>query len=36
MRREGHFLDSVWFKGEWSDEYLYAVLKDEWLRMRAD
>ncbi len=31
MRREGHFLDSVWFKGEWSDEYLYAVLKDEWL-----
>jgi len=36
MRREGHFLDSVWFKGEWSDECLYAVLKDEWLRMRAD
>ena len=36
MRREGHFLDSVWFKGEWSDEYLYAVLKGEWLRMRAD
>ena len=35
MRREGHFLDSVWFKGEWSDEYLYAVLKDEWLRKRT-
>lgn len=36
MRREGHFLDSVWFKGEWSDEYLYAVLKDEWLGKRTD
>jgi RimJ/RimL family protein N-acetyltransferase len=31
MRREGHFLENVWFKGEWCDEYLYAVLKDEWL-----
>ena len=32
MRREGHFLEIVWFKGGWADEYLYAVLKDEWLR----
>jgi RimJ/RimL family protein N-acetyltransferase len=36
MRREGHFLENVWFKGEWSDEYLYAVLKDEWLGKRTD
>ena len=36
LRREGHFLKSVWFKGEWSDEYLYAVLRDEWLGKRAD
>jgi RimJ/RimL family protein N-acetyltransferase len=35
LRREGHFLESVWFKGEWSDEYLYAVLKDEWLEKRT-
>jgi RimJ/RimL family protein N-acetyltransferase len=34
MRREGHFIENVWFKGEWADEYLYAVLKDEWLRKR--
>jgi RimJ/RimL family protein N-acetyltransferase len=34
MRREGHFLDNVWFKGGWADEYLYAVLKDEWLQKR--
>jgi RimJ/RimL family protein N-acetyltransferase len=35
LRQEGHFLESVWFKGEWSDEYLYAVLKDEWLGKRT-
>jgi RimJ/RimL family protein N-acetyltransferase len=35
MRREGHFLENVWFKVAWSDEYLYAVLKDEWLRIRT-
>ncbi len=32
MRREGHFLQNVWFKGKWGDEYLYAILKDEWQR----
>lgn len=31
MRREGHFLQNIWFKGKWGDEYLYAILKDEWL-----
>ena len=36
MRREGHFLENVWFKGEWSNEYLYAFLKDEWLRTRSE
>ena len=35
MRREGHFIENVWFKGGWADEYLYAVLKDEWLHKRA-
>jgi RimJ/RimL family protein N-acetyltransferase len=34
LRQEGHFLENVWFKGEWADEYLYAVLKDEWLMKR--
>src|SRR5205807_8892992 len=32
LRREGHFLQNVWFKGKWGDEYLYAILKEEWLR----
>jgi RimJ/RimL family protein N-acetyltransferase len=36
LRQEGHFLENIWFKGEWSDEYLYAVLKDEWLEKRTN
>ena len=35
MRREGHFIQNAWFKGEWCDEYLYAVLREEWLRNRT-
>jgi RimJ/RimL family protein N-acetyltransferase len=35
MRREGHFIQNIWFKGRWGSEYLYAVLRDEWLRARA-
>jgi RimJ/RimL family protein N-acetyltransferase len=30
MRREGHFIQNIWFKGKWGDEYLYAILKEEW------
>ena len=32
LRREGQFVQNAWFKGRWSSEYLYAVLKDEWFR----
>lgn len=35
MRREGHFLQSYWYKGAWADEYQYATLRDEWLRRRV-
>ena len=31
MRREGHRVQSVWFKGQWADEYVYAILREEWL-----
>jgi RimJ/RimL family protein N-acetyltransferase len=31
LRREGHFIQNVWFKGKWADEYLYAILQHEWL-----
>ena len=29
FRREGHLVRSTWFKGEWTDELLYAVLAEE-------
>lgn len=35
LRLEGHFIQNIWFKGRWGDEYLYAVLQDEWLKNRA-
>jgi len=35
LRREGHFIQNIWFKGKWGDEYLYAILKHEWLRKRT-
>ena len=34
MKREGHFLHNAWFKGEWCDEYQYAVVREEWPRAR--
>ena len=30
LRREGHLKQSLWFKGRWADEYLYAIQRDEW------
>jgi RimJ/RimL family protein N-acetyltransferase len=35
MRREGHFIENIWFKGGWGSEYLYALLRREWLSRRA-
>ena len=34
MRREGHFVENIWFKGAWGSEYLYALLRHEWLSRR--
>jgi RimJ/RimL family protein N-acetyltransferase len=31
FRFEGHFLQSMWLKGEWVDEDWYALLREEWL-----
>ena len=30
MRREGHLRESVWVRGEWTDDLLYAILESEW------
>jgi [ribosomal protein S5]-alanine N-acetyltransferase len=32
FRREGHLVQSLHFKGRWADEYLYAMLRDEWVQ----
>jgi RimJ/RimL family protein N-acetyltransferase len=30
MRQEAHFRKSLWFKGEWVDDVVFAVLRSEW------
>jgi RimJ/RimL family protein N-acetyltransferase len=35
LRREGHLRSSTWINGEWCDDYIYAMLRDEWVRARA-
>jgi len=32
MRLEAHFIQDEWFKGEWSDTLVYAILASEWGR----
>ena len=35
MRREAHFLENEFVKGEWTDELVYAVLEPEWRALRG-
>lgn len=30
MRQEAYFHQDIWFKGEWGDTAIYAMLADEW------
>ncbi len=30
MRQEAHFRESLWFKGEWVDDVVFAILAAEW------
>jgi RimJ/RimL family protein N-acetyltransferase len=30
MRLEAHFIQNAWFKGEWTDECWYGMLREEW------
>jgi len=30
FRREAHYVKNIFFKGAWGDEYLYALLKEEY------
>jgi RimJ/RimL family protein N-acetyltransferase len=36
MRREAHLRQSHTVKGQWDDEYIYAVLADEWRQMQQE
>lgn len=35
MRREGHLLDSEYFKGRWNDEFVYGMVRPEWESLRG-
>jgi ribosomal-protein-alanine N-acetyltransferase len=30
FRKEGHFIENIFFKGKWGSEFQYAMLKREW------
>ena len=30
LQQEGHFRQNGWYKGEWCDEYQYAMLGADW------
>jgi RimJ/RimL family protein N-acetyltransferase len=32
MREEAHFVQDLWYKGEWADTGMYAILRDEWMQ----
>lgn len=36
FRREGHFIKNIFFKGSWGDEYLYAMLREEFQTEKTD
>jgi RimJ/RimL family protein N-acetyltransferase len=33
MRKEAHFVESLWFNNRWSDDIVYAILAREWKTM---
>jgi RimJ/RimL family protein N-acetyltransferase len=35
MRAEAHFVEDLWFKGEWGDTEIYALLDREWAQGRG-
>jgi RimJ/RimL family protein N-acetyltransferase len=35
MREEAHFTEDTWFKGDWGDTAIFAILDREWFTSRA-
>ncbi len=33
FRKEGHFIENIFFKGKWGSEFLYAMLKKDWVKL---
>lgn len=36
MRQEAHHRESLWFRGEWVDDVIFALLDHEWQALTAD
>lgn len=36
FRQEAHLLENEWFKGEWTDEYDFGLLEQEWRARRPE
>lgn len=34
MRREAHYIEDYWLKGEWTDSYIYGILNREWQKKK--
>jgi ribosomal-protein-alanine N-acetyltransferase len=34
FRQEGHYIENIFFKGQWGSEYQFAMLKREWLQLQ--
>ena len=35
LRQEAHLIESLWLKGEWVDDMIFAILKREWTETNA-
>ncbi len=35
FRQEGYFVKSLWFKGEWADDMVYGLLREEFAREKG-
>lgn len=35
FRKEGYFLENIFFKGKWGSEYQYAMLQREWKALKS-
>ena len=31
FRQEAHFVEHLWYKGQWGSEFVFALLRREWL-----